>query len=124
MTNLPSSWQNSKRAKQNNTAKREPLKNPKEINSILSSILEKYGLQDKITKYKFIEHWEDIVGLEIAKRTKPECIRSGALVIRVTSSTWAQELSFHKDIILKKLKKFLADDDCVTELRFYVGKIS
>ena len=87
----------------------------------MSGVLSKYGLDEKIARYKFITHWAEIVGDDIAERTKPECLRGGALVIRVNSSIWAQELSFQKETILRKLKKFLEGDEIVEDLRFYVG---
>jgi predicted nucleic acid-binding Zn ribbon protein len=94
---------------------------PQKIEQILRSALRTSGLDKEITRYQFVLHWPEIVGPEIAKRTAPECIRAGALVVRVADSAWAQELSFQKDIILKRLKKFLRHDEDVRDVMFYVA---
>jgi len=91
-----------------------------EARTVLSSVLSSYGLDEKIAKYQFVNSWSEIVGEEIAKRSKPDSIRNGILVIRVESSAWAQELSFHKTVILRRLEKFLGEDEMVRDLQFYV----
>ena len=63
------------------------------------------------------------MGEEIAKRTRPECIRKDALVVRVANSAWAQELSFQKDVILARLMRFLSGDTPVSDILFYVGDL-
>lgn len=96
---------------------------PAPILNVLTSALKTYGLDKEIARYDFVLHWKDIVGAEIFKRTKPECIRGKALVVRVSNSTWAQELSFHKDFILGRLKKYLKSDEIVDDVHFYVGPL-
>ena len=91
------------------------------INQVLASVLNTTGLAEDIERYKFIQHWPEIVGEAIASRTKPECIRSKALVVRVSSSAWAQELSFLKEDILAKLKTYLSQDELVEDVMFYVA---
>ncbi|MFM1848473.1 MAG: hypothetical protein RL417_1947 [Pseudomonadota bacterium] len=99
--------------------RRDPLAAEK----VLALALKKYGIDKDIARYKFVLHWKEIVGEEIAKRTRPECIRKDALVVRVANSSWAQELSFQKDIILVRLKKFLSGETAVSDIQFYVGDI-
>lgn len=72
--------------------------------SILTSLLKKYKLEDRIQKYDFVTRWDEIVGPELARRMKPECFRRDVLVIAVQNAAWAQELSFNKLMILQKLK--------------------
>jgi predicted nucleic acid-binding Zn ribbon protein len=87
---------------------------------VLQSALAKLGLDKEIARYKFVLHWTEIVGEEIAQRAKPECIKNRALVVRVTDSAWAQELSFQKKVILTRLKRFLDAGDMVDDVIFYV----
>lgn len=93
------------------------------IQNVLKGTLKKFGLENEISKHRFVLHWQEIVGAELAKKTRPECIRHKTLVIRVQNSIWAQELSFQKDIILKRLKYFLGEDDVVDDVHFYTGTI-
>lgn len=98
-------------------------RDPVAAEKVLALALKKYGIDKDIARYKFVLHWKEIVGEEIAKRTRPECIRKNALVVRVSSSTWAQELGFQKDVILGRLKRFLSSDLAVTDIHFYVGDL-
>lgn len=94
------------------------------IEAVLKSALHQYGIDEDIARYRFVNHWSEIVGESIAQRTRPECIRNGQLVVRVVDSTWAQELSFRREAILKRLQRFLGADETVTDVRFYVGALT
>ena len=87
---------------------------------LLSTALSRFGLKESLDKYKFIQHWEEIVGSDVAKISKPEFLSKTEIVIKVTSSVWASELSFQKDFIIFKLNKFLPEKFKVSELRFVV----
>ncbi len=92
------------------------------VKSTLAGLLAKYNLDKEFARYEFILHWRDIVGEDIAKRTRPECIRNGTLVVAVCNSAWAQELSFNKLVILKKLKAKISHEEVVRDVSFYVSK--
>jgi predicted nucleic acid-binding Zn ribbon protein len=94
---------------------------PVSAQSVLAGVLKDCGLDKELARYHFVLRWPEIVGEEIAKRTKPECLRNGALVVRVANSVWAQELSFHKKVIVNRLKKHLQGDDVVNDIVFYVA---
>lgn len=92
--------------------------------AILEKAFKKYGLEDRITQYKFVLHWAEIMGEAISQRSRPEYIKNHTLYIKVADSSWAQELSFQKNIILKRLQKFLDADSVVKDIRFFVGSLS
>lgn len=95
---------------------------PQKVSGLLKSTLAKYGLADDVERYTFVLYWKEIVGEEVARRTKPDCIQGQTLIVKVSDSAWAQELSFHKPIILEKLKRYLAKGQEVSDIRFVVGK--
>ena len=90
------------------------------IQNILSRALGKHGLDREIARYKFVLHWDEIVGEEIARRAKPDSIRGTTLMVKVSDSVWAQELSFQKEVILKRLKRFLSNGETVRDIQFFV----
>ena len=94
---------------------------PEKVSSILKAALKRKGIDKKIDKYKFVLYWKEIVGEEIASRTKPECIRGGSLVVKVSDATWANELSFRKSFILKRLAEYFDGQDVPTDVQFYVS---
>ena len=93
---------------------------PALASGVLRAVLKKHGLDNELERYNFINHWEEIVGKDIASRTKPMSIRNGMLTIGVVDSIWAQELSFQKRFILYRLKPYLSARDKVRDVRFRV----
>lgn len=93
------------------------------IDSVLNSALKHLGVSDDINRYRFIQHWQEIVGDSIAKKSRPETLRNGILKVRVADSSWAQELTFHKQAILKRIKRFVAESEAPADVQFYVGEI-
>lgn len=96
---------------------------PMPVKNALLQVLSKYNLDKDFARYEFVLKWKEIVGEEIAKRTRPECFRNGALVVAVANSAWAQELTFNKRMILNRLKKHLSESDFLNDVVFYVGNI-
>ncbi len=66
--------------------------------------------------------WGEVVGPQIAGKTRPEALRNGVLVVSVTSSVWMQELSFMKQKILDRINQRLASGT-IREIRFKLGDI-
>lgn len=91
------------------------------VGATLSGLLSRYNLDSEIARYDFVLHWPEIVGEEVAKRTRPECIRGGTLVIAVQNSVWAQELTFNKRVILSRLQNRLPNEEVVSDIAFYVS---
>ncbi len=91
--------------------------------AVLQLALGRLGLDREIAKYHFVLHWKDVVGESIAKRSRPESLKNGLLRVRVSDSVWAQELSFHKQAILKRLSKFVEADQAPRDMMFFVGSL-
>jgi hypothetical protein len=62
--------------------------------------------------------WLEAVGQRIADRSRPEKLNRGTLWIRVSSSTWAQELSLQSQLIISRLQEAGLT---VSELRFRIA---
>lgn len=66
--------------------------------------------------------WRIAVGPRIADRTRPIALERGILVVKVTTSVWANELSMLAPTILEKLATQLPNLE-VKSLRFRVGPL-
>lgn len=67
------------------------------------------------------QDWEAIVGARIANRSSPHRLEpDGTLVVKVTDSVWAQELSLLSSTIQQRLA---ALNIRIRQLRFFVGKV-
>ena len=93
------------------------------VRGILELALRKNGLDKKLKEFEFVSRWSEIVGESVARVSRPECVRRSALVVRVSSSAWAQELSFLKASMLEKLYKVLPAHSRVNDITFYVGEL-
>lgn len=100
---------------------KRPKSNPEAVAKILGLALKRYGLEKKVAQYAFVQHWVEVVGPEVAKRTKPESIYRGILMVRVTNSVWAQELSMRRGEFLTRLRPLLTPDTQVHDIQFRVG---
>jgi predicted nucleic acid-binding Zn ribbon protein len=88
---------------------------------VLSRLLNRSGLKQKLEKYQFVQFWPQIVGKSISAKAKPEALRNGILIVRVENSAWAQELSFQKTVIRNRLNAFLGAENSVKDIHFYVS---
>ena len=88
------------------------------LNSILRKFTKDFDLAGgaKLTTIK--NHWENIVGHTIAVHTSPYILRSGTLTLTVDTPQWMHHLSFFKEEIKDKLKKYN-----VQEIHFSLGKL-
>src|SRR2546425_1247149 len=66
--------------------------------------------------------WRAAVGPRIADRARPIALERGVLVVKVTTSVWANELSMLAPKILEKLAQSLPKL-AVKSLRFRVGPL-
>lgn len=93
------------------------------IKAILARALAQKGLDEKVERYEFVLHWSEIVGETLAKISKPDYIARKVLLVTVAHSAWAQELTFLKPTLLRKLSLYLRKGDVVEDMVFRVGKI-
>ena len=84
---------------------------------ILARLLAGMGLDDRLREREALTVWAELVGPEIAKRSKALRIRSGILFVRGESAAWTQELHFMKERILAKYAERLGEGT-VKDIRF------
>ena len=92
------------------------------IDSILTDVLGGSELGRKVKKYSIFNHWDEIVGQQIASKTSPERFVKECLYINVENPTWSNELSLMSGQIISKINSFLKEN-IVKELRFKVKSL-
>ncbi len=90
------------------------------IGSLMGPQLNALGIGDKIREYTAPLIWAEIVGPQIASATEVEKVQDGVLYVSTRSSTWAQELNFHKNDIVRRLNQRLGatQTPVITDIRF------
>jgi hypothetical protein len=94
----------------------------KDLKTILGTMLRTMDSPPQREQFRVWDIWEEVVGPQIAGKTRPEALRNGVLVVSVTSSVWMQELSFMKQKILDRINQTLASRT-IREIRFKLGDI-
>jgi hypothetical protein len=61
-------------------------------------------------------------GRHLLKRTRPEYFARGVLTVRVESAAWANELTFVREDLLRRIRE-QPGGACVRDLRFHVGPL-
>jgi len=93
------------------------MKNFEDIGSIIGDIVKKSNMSHGIKISNIFNHWEDIVGTEIYKKTKPKRITRGTLYVSVSTSIWANELSLMSGRLIEKINSFIGEE-VVKSIRF------
>jgi predicted nucleic acid-binding Zn ribbon protein len=89
---------------------------------LLAGLFRRLGLVEQARAWRAMASWARAAGPRLAKHTRAEQLRNKTLVVRVSSSAWANELSFIKAELLAKLRA-LPGGDVVQDLRFSVGPL-
>jgi len=77
------------------------------LSDVLMNFIARMNLQKEMTLYQISEHWEEIVGPQIAAHTAPETLRFETLSLSVDSAPWMNQLTFFKKEIIEKTNQFL-----------------
>ncbi|MFC2159855.1 DUF721 domain-containing protein [Actinomycetota bacterium] len=93
------------------------MKKIEDIGSIIGSVVDKMELNKKLRVSNIFNHWEDIMGPAIAKKSKPQKLVRKTLYVSVTTSTWANELSLMSEKLIEKINSFTGED-IVKTIRF------
>lgn len=94
--------------------KREPAEG---LGTIINKLVADSEIGKKINRYNIFNHWSEIVGIEIGKKTKPEKLYKGLLYISVANSTWANELSLMTEQLVRKINTYIGEQ-LVKGIRF------
>jgi len=90
------------------------------VGDILDVLVGRLGLKQRLKQAEAVRKWDEIVGERIACETQAEIVRGKTLFVKVTSPIWAQELSFLKPEIMKKLRQEIGRG-VITDIRFKCG---
>ncbi len=96
---------------------------PQPISDIITKVIAKMGLAQKVKEAEIVRDWSIIVGEAIAKHCQPITLERAVLTVNVDSSPWLNELQrFSKGIILKKIQTRLGEK-AIKDIRFRIGEI-
>jgi hypothetical protein len=103
--------------------RRPRLKQAARAGDLVDKLLKGLGLDERLQQYRALIIWEEVVGPQIAARTRPIRIREGVLEINVDQPTWRQQLQLMKPKILAQLNAELGKAT-IKDLYLKRGKVS
>lgn len=103
--------------------RRPRLKQAARAGELVDKMLKGLGLDERLQQYRALIIWEEVVGPQIAARTRPVRIREGVLEVNVDQPTWMQQLQLMKPKILVQLNAELGKTP-VKDLFLKRGKVN
>lgn len=83
---------------------------PKPFAQGIASALDALGLEKKVKQYEVLDVWKEVVGEQIAQVTTADFFSGGKLFIRVSRSTWRNELIFLKQQLIQKINAAMGQE--------------
>ena len=87
------------------------------LKTAIKIFLKKSGLDKGVKQNTALLIWDEVVGENIAEKTRAEKVEHGTLTIKVDNSSWRQELVFKKKEIIDKLNSRIGKKT-IKEIRF------
>jgi predicted nucleic acid-binding Zn ribbon protein len=83
---------------------------PERLAESLTRFLRSSGISDRVKQMSVLEHWEELVGAEIARVTQPLSITAdGTLFVAAKSHAWMSELTLMEADLLASLNRVTGD---------------
>jgi len=91
---------------------------PRAVGDLLISVLPQ--LADPLVEYRLRRSWSELVGPDVARRTRPQSFAHGCLTIAVDNSPWLSELTLRAHDLVTQLRVKV---EAVHSLRFVLGPL-
>ena len=89
--------------------------NTRPIGEVLSEYIDAFRLKGKLAEVTILNSWEEVVGQNIASKTKDLRISNRILYVKIQSSILRQELMMIRSEIVKRLNE-KAGSDVIQEI--------
>lgn len=99
------------------------MKQAARAGDLVDKLLKGLGLDERVQQYRALIIWDEVVGPQIAARTRPIRIRERVLEVNVDQPTWQQQLQLMKPKILAQLNAELGKAT-IKDLYLKRGKVN
>ena len=77
----------------------------KTLQQAINKLIKDLGIENKVLENQVLNVWSIVVGKRIAEISKAEKIKNKILIVKVSNSSWRNELLYHKKNIIDKLNR-------------------
>ncbi|MFO1463811.1 MAG: DUF721 domain-containing protein [bacterium] len=85
--------------------KRRRTDSPESLGDILKGSLEKWDFGPTLLRYEVVEKWPDLVGPQVAAKSRAVGLQGDILLVEVVHPAWVQELNLLKNQLLAKIAR-------------------
>lgn len=78
----------------------------KSINSLLSHFIDRIASDEKVALIFLNELWPQIVGKDLASKSRPLALRDKRLLLAVPSEVWVKELTQLRQMLVHAVNKY------------------
>jgi len=96
-------------------------RDPRKLEDLLDGVLARGPLAEGLERQQALAIWPEVVGADIACRSRAVSLHDGVLRVEVDGSVWAQELQLLTPDILRAFRERLGDDS-IEQIRFHSGR--
>ena len=89
----------------------------KPLKKAIEEAIDSVGIKSALNQEAAVDLWSVVVGEVVSSFSKAERVESGALIVKVESPVWRQELHMQKEEIIIKLNKKVGAK-AIREIRF------
>ena len=90
------------------------------LQAALDAVFKEWGLATGMVNATISRIWPEVVGEEVARKSRPGLLKNGRLQVFVTDSVWLQQLTMLKPKLLESLRSHL-NAAVVQDLFFTLG---
>ena len=83
---------------------------PQHIGSVLSDLVERLGIGPRLNEAKAVEAWAELAGSSIIAVTDSVRVKSGRMIIKITSPTWRYELSLQRNEWRERINEYVGKE--------------
>jgi len=87
-----------------------PDDEPLSVRDALGNLGRQLGLPEPAELGGITEHWDEVVGPDVAKHARLRSLRAGVLTIAVDAPPWATELRYQEDTIRRRVAEVTGAD--------------
>jgi hypothetical protein len=91
----------------------------KKVDSLCLPLIRGLGLNDAVRLAAIKRDWDALFSQPLCSHMSPCKVSNGEILLNVDSPVWLQELQYHKEKILGKLRSY-----GITSMRFKIGRVS
>jgi len=101
----------------------DPGGEEKPLSGLVKKIIKGLGGKGRLTEEEICRAWQEAVGSDAARHSRPVSFKRGCIFVNVDRSSWLYELTVRKKEILAGLEAGLKGNR-FKEIRFRIGEIT